>query len=48
MELIGRYFELLSRYGLEPALFWVLNHPFVSIIAVFVIVYFSVRNYRML
>jgi len=48
MDLLSRYFELLSRHALEPALVWVLNHPIVSLIAVFAIVYVSMRNYRML
>jgi len=48
MDLLSRYFELLSRHALEPALMWVLNHPIVSLVVVFVIVYVSMRNYRML
>ena len=48
MDLLSRYFELLSRHALEPALVWVLNHPIVSLVVVFAIVYVSMRNYRML
>ena len=48
MDLLSRYFELISRHAFEPALVWVLNHPIVSLVVVFVIVYVSVRNYRML
>lgn len=48
MDLLSRYFELLSRHALEPALVWVLNHPIVSLIVVFAAVWVSVRNYRML
>ena len=48
MDLLSRYFDSVSRHAFEPALVWVLNHPFVSLIVVFAIVYVSVRNYRML
>jgi hypothetical protein len=48
MDLLSRYFELLSRHALEPALMWVLNHPIISLVVVFAIVYVSMRNYRML
>ena len=48
MDLLSRYFELLSRQALEPALAWVINHPIVSLVVVFVMVYVSMRNYRML
>jgi hypothetical protein len=32
----------------EPALAWVLNHPFISGFAVLALIWISVRNYRML
>lgn len=48
MDLLSRYFDLISRHALEPALAWVINHPIVSLIVVFVMVYVSMRNYRML
>lgn len=48
MDLLSRYFELISRHAFEPALVWVLNHPFVSLIVVFAAVWVSMRNYRML
>lgn len=48
MDLLSRYFDLISRHGLEPALAWVINHPIVSLIVVFFAVWVSVRNYRML
>lgn len=48
MDLVARYFEIVSRYAFEPALELVIKHPFISLIAVFVIVYISMRNYRML
>jgi len=48
MDLLSRYFELISRHALEPALTWVINHPIVSLIVVFAMVYVSMRNYRML
>jgi hypothetical protein len=32
----------------EPALNWVLDHPIISVLAVGALIFFSVRNYRML
>jgi hypothetical protein len=32
----------------EPALGWVLHHPIISVLAVGALIFFSVRNYRML
>ena len=32
----------------EPALNWVLDHPIVSVLVVGALIFFSVRNYRML
>jgi hypothetical protein len=48
MDLLSRYFELISRHALELSLAWVINHPIVSLVVVFVAVWVSVRNYRML
>ena len=48
MDLLSQYFELISRHALEPSLAWVINHPIVSLVVVFVAVWVSVRNYRML
>jgi len=32
----------------EPSLNWVLDHPIISVVAVALLIFFSVRNYRML
>ena len=48
MDHISRSFDWISRHAFEPALVWVLNHPIVSLVVVFVAVWVSVRNYRML
>jgi hypothetical protein len=48
MDLLSRFFEWISRHAFEPALIWVLNHPIVSLVVIFVAVWASVRNYRML
>ena len=48
MDLLSRSFEWISRHAFEPALVWVLNHPIVSLVVIFVAVWASVRNYRML
>ena len=48
MEQINKLFDLGMRYAFEPGLNWVLNHPIVSVVAVAVLIFISVRNYRML
>jgi len=48
MDQLSRYFEWFARHVLDPTLVWVLNHPVVSLVVIFVAVYVSVRNYRML
>jgi hypothetical protein len=44
----GRLFNLGLRYVFEPGLDWVLDHPIVSVAVVAVLVYWSVRGYRMI
>jgi hypothetical protein len=48
MDQLSRFFEWISRHAFEPALVWVLNHPIISLVVIFVAVWASVRNYRML
>ena len=48
MDRLGKLFDLSLRYALEPGLNWVLEHPIVSVVVVVVLVYWSVRGYRML
>jgi len=51
MNLLDRFtesFQLTSRTIFEPALNWVLHHPILSVLAVFIVLFFSIRNYRML
>jgi len=45
---MSRFLESVMSNIFEPALGWVLSHPIVSGIAVLLLIYFSVRNYRML
>jgi hypothetical protein len=45
---MGSFIDYVSYNIFEPALGWVLNHPIISVIAVFALIFFSVRNYRML
>jgi hypothetical protein len=47
MSQIDRLFDLGLRYVFEPGLDWVLDHPIVSVVAVVLLVYWSVRGYRM-
>jgi hypothetical protein len=48
MDRINKVFELSLRYVFEPGLNWVLEHPFISVVVVVVLVYWSVRGYRIL
>jgi hypothetical protein len=48
MEKFGKAIDYSLRYVFEPALQWVINHPIISVVVVVVLIYFAVRNYRML
>jgi hypothetical protein len=48
MDKISRLLDLGSKYVFEPSLNWVLAHPIVSVVVIALLVFFSVRNYRML
>jgi len=48
MDRVEKLFDMVLRYVLEPGLNWVIHHPIVSVVVVFVLVYWSVRGYRML
>ena len=48
MERLNKFFNLTLRYVLEPGLNWVLEHPIISVVVVVVLVYWSVRGYRIL
>jgi hypothetical protein len=48
MKHLERFFELSLRHVFEPGLNWVLDHPVVSVAVVAVLIYWSVRGYRML
>ncbi|HXV84760.1 MAG TPA: hypothetical protein VEG60_33350 [Candidatus Binatia bacterium] len=48
MDRINKFFDLSLRYVLEPGLNWVLEHPVISVVVVAVLVYWSVRAYRIL
>jgi len=48
MDRLEKFFDYTLRYALEPGLNWVIAHPIISVIVVFVLVYWSVRGYRML
>jgi hypothetical protein len=45
---LARWFQLSMRYVFVPFLKWVVSHPFISVAAVFFVLWISVRNYRML
>lgn len=45
---MGRFIDYLFNNIFEPALAWVLNHPIVSVVVVGLLIFVSVRNYRML
>jgi hypothetical protein len=48
MDYFNKMIDYMLHHVFEPGLNWVLSHPFVSGIAVLALIYFSVRNYRML
>ncbi|MBM2803406.1 MAG: hypothetical protein HW419_1299 [Deltaproteobacteria bacterium] len=48
MDKFGKAIDYSSHYVFEPALQWVINHPIISVVVVVVMIYFAVRNYRML
>lgn len=48
MDKVNKLFDLSMRYVLEPGLNWVLDHPIISVATVILLVYWSVRGYRML
>jgi hypothetical protein len=45
---MDRAIDYVLNNFFEPALGWVLNHPIISVLAVGALIFFSVRNYRML
>lgn len=45
---MGRFIDYLHYNIVEPVFSWVLNHPVLSVLAVAALIFFSVRNYRML
>jgi hypothetical protein len=48
MDRLSKLFDYALKYMLEPGLNWVIDHPIISLIGVFVLVYWSVRGYRMI
>jgi hypothetical protein len=45
---MSRFLDYVMLNVFEPALGWVLNHPIISGVGVLLLIYVSVRNYRML
>lgn len=45
---MSRSIDYVLYHIFEPALGWVLDHPILSVLAVGALIFFSVRNYRML
>lgn len=48
MKHLEKFYNLSLRHVFEPGLNWVIDHPIISVAVVVVLIYFSVRNYRML
>ena len=48
MDHVNKLLDLTLRHVIDPGLNWVLNHPLVSVVVIAALIYFSVRNYRML
>jgi hypothetical protein len=45
---VTRLIDYMVYNVFEPSLNWVLSHPIISVLAVGALIFFSVRNYRML
>lgn len=45
---MSRFIDYIFNNVFEPALAWVLNHPIISVALVGLLIFVSVRNYRML
>jgi len=45
---MSRFVDYVMFNYFEPALGWVLTHPIIASLGVLALIYFSVRNYRML
>ncbi|HXG52556.1 MAG TPA: hypothetical protein VNN77_14265 [candidate division Zixibacteria bacterium] len=45
---LERLIDGAFRYVFEPAMNWVIDHPIISVAAVVLLLYWSVRGYRML
>lgn len=45
---MSRGVDYIIQSIFEPALSWVLDHPIITVLAVGALIFFSVRNYRML
>jgi hypothetical protein len=45
---MSKFLDQVMMNVFEPALGWVLQHPIVSGVAVLLLIYVSVRNYRMM
>jgi len=48
VDTFADWFGLTIRNVFEPALNWVLQHPIICVAMVFAVLFFSIRNYRML
>jgi len=45
---MGKFVDYVFNNIFEPFLGWVLHHPIISVLVVGALIFFSVRNYRML
>ena len=45
---MSRFIDYMLYNVFEPGLDWVLHHPIISVVAVVLLIYVSVRNYKML
>ena len=45
---LNKVFDGAVRYVLEPGVNWVIDHPMNSVAVVVLLVYWSVRGYRMI
>ncbi len=45
---MGKAVDYIVQNIFEPSLNWALDHPIISVAVVAALIFFSVRNYRML
>ncbi len=48
MDRLSKFYDVTMRYVLEPGVDWVIDHPIISVAVVVLLVFWSMRGYRIL